>query len=282
MWAAGLVKSALEMGLSLGRVASGVKGPLRPWRERLLRDIFAAGGTLRLQFPREDLGYIYDAPGAAVYYRCGASVGGEQTAAPGRAIRSLSTGGEQLINQQRGRPYVPTTLPGARLPHCEIEVLRSHSIADAGQQHFSTLDLMPYQSTLMHLLLSGGQESSQWAEAAELLQEQNVPVRVVHICQNREEAQPLLNAGRSRHKQDRENVVAVDFSQKWQHLREVRIHQLIAVKICSTPLQVWMAQGMRLELAGVRQRCNTGAARWACGLASHLPSTAGIRKVSTC
>ncbi|EIE25479.1 hypothetical protein COCSUDRAFT_1587, partial [Coccomyxa subellipsoidea C-169] len=147
MLSSGLVKSALEAGLSLGRSMSGVKGPLRPWRERQLRDIFAAGDTLRLQFPREDLGFIYNAPGAAV------------------DVSSGMPADEPHRGSDRNRPYVPSTVPGARLPHCDIAVVGGVGTAGPAHQCISTLDLMPYTSVEMPLWLSGSQASSVWAEA---------------------------------------------------------------------------------------------------------------------
>lgn len=221
---AGIVKSALETGLSLGRAISGMKGPLRPWREKLLRDIFATGDTLRLQYPKEDLGFIYNAPGAAIDAVNGASGmagktgGGGTTAARG----STGAGKQQITDQSRGRPYVPSTRPGARLPHCDIAVVRASRGTDIQQQHISTLDLMPYRSTRMQLWLSGGQGAAIWADAALQLQRQGVILEVVHICKDHEEAHALLQAERTQQMKD--NVtVAVDLLHQWQHLREVRM-----------------------------------------------------------
>jgi hypothetical protein len=50
-------KALLERGLSLGMSLAGTGGPLAGWRQAQLDGIFAAGHTLRLQFPREDLGF---------------------------------------------------------------------------------------------------------------------------------------------------------------------------------------------------------------------------------
>jgi hypothetical protein len=36
---------------------AGTSGPLAPWRQAQLDKIFSAGATLRLQFPKEDLGF---------------------------------------------------------------------------------------------------------------------------------------------------------------------------------------------------------------------------------
>ena len=43
----------------MGLAASGVDGPLRSWREGQLQEIFRSGASLRLQFPKEDLGFCY-------------------------------------------------------------------------------------------------------------------------------------------------------------------------------------------------------------------------------
>jgi len=62
----GLGKRILEAGMWVGMSAAGVGGPLRSWRNHSLRGIFQRGASLRLQFPREDLGFVYDTPGCAV------------------------------------------------------------------------------------------------------------------------------------------------------------------------------------------------------------------------
>ncbi len=61
--AAGARSAALNAAFSIGMAASG---PLRRLRRRRLQEIFASGETLRLQFPKEDLGFLYHQPGAAV------------------------------------------------------------------------------------------------------------------------------------------------------------------------------------------------------------------------
>lgn len=45
--------------MKIGLAASGTEGPLKSWRERSLRKIFENGVSLRLQFPKEDLGFTY-------------------------------------------------------------------------------------------------------------------------------------------------------------------------------------------------------------------------------
>ena len=59
----GLRKAALETTFTVGRAASA---PMRVWFAPQLREIFSSGATLRLQYPKEDLGFVYAGPGAAV------------------------------------------------------------------------------------------------------------------------------------------------------------------------------------------------------------------------
>ena len=61
--AAELRTAALNSAFSLGMAASG---PLRRLRQGRLDEIFSSGETLRLQFPKEDLGFVYHQQGAAV------------------------------------------------------------------------------------------------------------------------------------------------------------------------------------------------------------------------
>jgi hypothetical protein len=64
--AAGSAKGLLEGMLATGRRAAGLSGPLGTARRAALDRIFASGETLRLQFPREDLGFSYTGSGALV------------------------------------------------------------------------------------------------------------------------------------------------------------------------------------------------------------------------
>ncbi len=144
--APGLAKGLLSAGLALGRAAAAARMPLEAPR---LRAILASGAALRLQFPAEDLGFMYSGAGAAVAppdpAPCAAEAGrGEASLAQrgaagleapgapgqGRQARSGAAGGPGADRDQaraggpssaeRGAPYEPTTAPGARLPHCEL------------------------------------------------------------------------------------------------------------------------------------------------------------------
>ena len=74
--------------MSLGLAASGVEGPLRSWRQHKLQEIFRSGASLRLQFPKEDLGFQYNGPGSAVIPDQDSTVAGEslQRKAVGAAL----------------------------------------------------------------------------------------------------------------------------------------------------------------------------------------------------
>ena len=63
--------------MSLGLAAAGVEGPLRSWRQQKLQKIFQSGASLRLQFPKEDLGFQYTSPGSAIIREQDSNVAGE-------------------------------------------------------------------------------------------------------------------------------------------------------------------------------------------------------------
>ncbi len=144
--APGLAKGLLSAGLALGRAAAAARMPLEAPR---LRAILASGAALRLQFPAEDLGFVYSGAGAAVAppdpapraaaagrdegpQAQGGAASPDAPGAPGQGRRGRSgaaggPGGERdqaraggPSSAERGAPYEPTTAPGARLPHCEL------------------------------------------------------------------------------------------------------------------------------------------------------------------
>ena len=116
-------------------------------RSARLARILDGGETLRLQYPREDLGFVYHSPAAAV---CRDQPAAEGDAAAGglgsgtRDGRSMASGSKEApgggnaapsqprstawsagVVQGRDAPYVPTTVPGARLPHVAVTVRSS-------------------------------------------------------------------------------------------------------------------------------------------------------------
>ena len=146
---AGFERASLDIGLAAGFSVSGLYGPLKAYRERQLARIFASGQTLRLQFPKEDLGFVYDKPGAAICTEApnpGRSTGrreagyGSGTEAPepgriccrrgnghgagidGTAVGTSRRGSKETAGSVGGsdRQYWPSCVPGGRLPHCTI------------------------------------------------------------------------------------------------------------------------------------------------------------------
>lgn len=65
MLCAGVSSALFESGLQLGRrLGAPSTGPLAGWRRARLARLFDGGATLRLQYPKEDLGFIYSDSGA--------------------------------------------------------------------------------------------------------------------------------------------------------------------------------------------------------------------------
>lgn len=133
---AGFSKAALDLGLSAGLSVSGLYGPLKHWRERQLAKIFASGQTLRLQFPKEDLGFVYNSTGAAVcpgspsYSHQSPKVQNAELGISGNDGTAVNTKGRSH-GQGSGsvggsdRQYRPSCSPGARLPHCTLQPLNA-------------------------------------------------------------------------------------------------------------------------------------------------------------
>lgn len=128
--AVGVARTALEWGLAAGLSVSGLYGPLKPWRERQLANIFASGQTLRLQFPKEDLGFVYDQPGSAICTSGAQQVLKDGARHPGptafvdKSDKSgqSSTGLTKKLGKD-ARGYEPSCRPGGRLPHCRLQQL---------------------------------------------------------------------------------------------------------------------------------------------------------------
>ena len=132
---AGFSKAALDLGLSAGLSVSGLYGPLKAWRERQLAKIFASGQTLRLQFPKEDLGFVYNSRGAAV---CPESPHSHHSPRVQNAELDISGNDGTAVNTKgrshgqgngtvggSNRRYRPNCSPGARLPHCTLQPLNT-------------------------------------------------------------------------------------------------------------------------------------------------------------
>ncbi|KAH6797782.1 oxidoreductase family protein [Perilla frutescens var. hirtella] len=135
--------------------------PLGSSRLSKLRRIFEEGKSLQLQFPAEDLGFRY--------YK-----------------GALASDGDSLSNAQekptgRRRDYVPSSDPGSRLPHMNIQLL-SHSSEDT----CSTLDLISANDVEFLLIIAPIKESYRLAHAAfEVAEEFKVPLKVCTMWQEK-------------------------------------------------------------------------------------------------
>ncbi len=176
-------KALLEAGLAAGR---GFAARISPWREASLKSLLESGESLRLQYPREDLGFQYTQGAVNAAGAAGAAGGGVKG---GRAVR--------------GAPYVPCVAPGYRMPHCEVDVQQ----VAGGSRCLSTLDLVGTRN--MHwsttaesssrgstgsgvrpnalLILSADAVSSaerdveHWAAAGSQLQASSWPLNVIRV-----------------------------------------------------------------------------------------------------
>ena len=114
-----MAKSAFEGALAFGRWTGGIRGPLKSYRATQLAKFFDSGSSLRLQYPREDLGFVYG-PGGAVCADSDADSAGLGSTTEGLQPGAVKDGKSAVM--ERGAPYVPNTAPGARLPHVAMKL----------------------------------------------------------------------------------------------------------------------------------------------------------------
>jgi hypothetical protein len=107
----------LDAALTAGR---GVANAVIPLRRGALQDILASGMSLRLQFPREDLGFVYS-KGAV---DAAAVAGGERQQGQGQqqGQQSRQRGGSSSRSSSRSSVYHPAVVTGGRLPHCWLQL----------------------------------------------------------------------------------------------------------------------------------------------------------------
>ena len=222
----------LDMSLSMGRAAAGVRGPLRAWRKKALQRIFEAGDSLRLQFPLEDLGFRYTMRGAAVCLPQAAA----DSAAPASPDGSAGSAAQNLRSQQgRGAEYVQSTEPGSRLPHCAVRLFSGHqssngaaagaSLTDARHEVVSTHDLLDPSSTSLLLLIGQGDAAAKWAAAAQKLDTTSQIIKTVQIF---DQSKPGEITSAPAHQAA---AVAEDVSRQWTSLRGVSSHALCLISL---------------------------------------------------
>ena len=221
-----------------------MRGPLKAWRRKALQSIFEAGDSLRLQFPLEDLGFCYTAPGSAICLPGHAASG----RAPAAQETASDTAQRNVTAQQgRGLDYAQNTHPGSRLPHCEVKILaskqhtgghmsqsshRETSLVEQQGLSFSTHDLLDAGSTSLLMLLGQGRAAAVWAAAARRLDPGLQTFNIVQIldgplCKESLRAETVL--------QDAHIRTAQDVSSRWKTLRQVWIQKgmLPAVHRCT-------------------------------------------------
>ena len=98
---AGVAKGLLSAGLALGRAAAAARVPRAAAR---LRSILASGAALRLQFPAEDLGFVYGGPGAAVAPDAERARDASQPAARAPGAYGCSLAGMALVPRRALEP----------------------------------------------------------------------------------------------------------------------------------------------------------------------------------
>lgn len=96
----------------LGRQMSGFRGPFANWRKQKVQKILKTGQSLKLQFPKEDLGFVYHTMASDVPER----------------ERKMET---------RDTVFSPGIEIGGRFPHCFIQMKISGKIV-------SSLDLITW------------------------------------------------------------------------------------------------------------------------------------------
>jgi len=146
---------ALEATVGFGLSLSGLQGPLAGTRRARLTALLTSGASLRLQYPREDLGYGYG------------------QAASGPASPAM-----------RSAAFVPALREGFRLPHAELAVQTAAFGGPASEQRWesvSTLDLVPVNALGFLLVTGPAATCGRWAATAAQVSRDGMAVTPVHI-----------------------------------------------------------------------------------------------------
>ena len=136
-------RGILDAGIAAGRAASA---PLAALRRKELNALFDHGETLRLQYPKEDLGFLYCRTNSAIQYDTN-STDEEQVA-------------KYIGPKPRDAPYVPTTLPGARFPHLKLKINKSSSGGGGGGSTLISKLLMAFNTSSTATAAAAGKHTS--------------------------------------------------------------------------------------------------------------------------
>lgn len=162
-----VLDAAVSSGLLLGQA-------LVTARRRELDRIFESGQTLRLQYPKEDVGFVYAGTNAYVKVE--------------PEIRPLMT--QALQPSPRDAPYVPRCLPGCRFPHFPITAIG----AQGGQQHtMSSIDLPREAGSRFLLIIPHDASSETWEQHCD---DDMAMVRMAPSYQQSELKQQLIDTNR--------------------------------------------------------------------------------------
>lgn len=107
----------------LGRQMSGFRGPFANWRKQKVQEILKTGQSLKLQFPKEDLGFVY------------------------HTMRSDAPRMDQRM-KTRDPVFNPGIEIGGRFPHCFVQVKTSRKI-------ISSLDLITWSKLRYSVFFNG-------------------------------------------------------------------------------------------------------------------------------
>ncbi|GER30071.1 3-(3-hydroxy-phenyl)propionate/3-hydroxycinnamicacid hydroxylase [Striga asiatica] len=153
----GIQKAILDGLFSIGRMQVSdsflnENNPLGSSRLMKLKQIFDEGKSLQLQYSK------------------------------GALLNDDSSSSTQETPTGRRRDYVPSSIPGSRLPHMMIQLLSGPSTKDA----FSTLDLISVDKIEFLLIIAPIKESYRVAQSAfKVAEELNVALKVCVIWQER-------------------------------------------------------------------------------------------------
>ena len=241
--------------MSVGKAAAS---PIRRLRASELAEVFDHGETLRLQFPKEDLGYVYAAGAGEAQRPSDLSDGDPQWAVPAVAVQLAVAVCSAVIHlrhactalpsyfsalaaavchgpgdaaavadyqrpKPRDAPYTPTTLVGARLPHVSIQVRQPGRLLAEGGSHevASTIDLPAAAGTSLLLLLSDSQKQAAWEAAAAAAEAATgVPVSPVVVSQPAAGSSSSSSTGGSG-SAAQGTTVAQDMDGSWLRLRGI-------------------------------------------------------------
>ncbi len=109
--------AVLDAALATGR---GLAAAISPLREHSLRSILQSGRSLRLQFPREDLGFTYPVIHPGTDSGSNAAAAAAAADVTDNSSSSSGSSGSNSSSSSRDSPYVPSTAPGGRLPHVPL------------------------------------------------------------------------------------------------------------------------------------------------------------------